>query len=207
MNQFYLRDSRSNVGSFLTFWGGGGNGYTSNLAKAHRYSREEAYRQHELRGSDIPVPADYVDSHAQLMVDVQLLRGEHASSAGVTLYHLQRLGMYDGNAAYWLTATGTYSPDFGQAIAVSMDEAIDLCTQHASLKIWEKPFIDTIAVSAVTAASVLDKRNLRQAGITLPTPPKEKAYTQRYRCAGCNRFMKAVDYYGVCPNCNTDNRP
>ena len=35
MNSFYLRDSRSNTGSSCMFWAENGNGYTTNLDRAH----------------------------------------------------------------------------------------------------------------------------------------------------------------------------
>jgi hypothetical protein len=36
---FYLRDTRSNTGSSAMFWGLNGNGYTTDLTKAEKFTR------------------------------------------------------------------------------------------------------------------------------------------------------------------------
>lgn len=73
---FYLRDLRSNVGSSAMFWAENGGGYTSDLNKAHKYSRDDAVAQHNSRETDIPVRCDLADAHSYLAVDCQLVDAE-----------------------------------------------------------------------------------------------------------------------------------
>lgn len=73
---FYLQDSRCYVGNAISWWREGG-GYTCNLAKAGVFTREEAFKRHANRSTDLPWPKDYIDQRTVLHVDPQHLdRGE-----------------------------------------------------------------------------------------------------------------------------------
>lgn len=71
MDQFYLQDSRSFVGNDMVFWVKDGNGYTTDVSKAHVYSRNEALDMHQARNSDIPWPKAYIDAATRPAVDFQ----------------------------------------------------------------------------------------------------------------------------------------
>lgn len=75
---FYLQDSRSYVGNDVRWWGKDGKGYTTDLSKAHIFTKDEAQRQHNSRETDIPWPKDYIDAHTRPAVDVQSIRREEA---------------------------------------------------------------------------------------------------------------------------------
>lgn len=51
---FYLQDSRSYVGNDVLWWARNGAGYTTDLSKAHIYTKEDAVAQHNMRETDIP---------------------------------------------------------------------------------------------------------------------------------------------------------
>lgn len=83
---FYLQDSRSYVGNDVLWWAKEGNGYTTDLSKAHVYSKEEAVAQHNFRETDIPWPKDYIDAKTRPAVDVQYIkRAEALAGTGIVL--------------------------------------------------------------------------------------------------------------------------
>ncbi len=81
MDAFYLQDSRGYVGNDMLFWAKDGKGYTTDLSNAHVYTKDEAYRQHAIRETDIPWPKEYIDSKARPAVDRQYLKRSEADAA------------------------------------------------------------------------------------------------------------------------------
>lgn len=71
-NEFYLQDKRQYVGNDILWWAKDGMGYTTDLSKAHVFTKESAMKQHECRPDiDIPWPKKYVDSKTRPAVDMQ----------------------------------------------------------------------------------------------------------------------------------------
>ena len=68
---YLLQDTRSYVGNCVVWWAKDGNGYTTDVAKAHRYTFDEAMRQHRSRDTDLPWLCDEVLPLARGRVDVQ----------------------------------------------------------------------------------------------------------------------------------------
>ena len=54
-NEFYLRDTRSNIGSTCSFWAKNGNGYTSDLRKAEVFGKERAQKYADEQRHFIPL--------------------------------------------------------------------------------------------------------------------------------------------------------
>ncbi len=69
--QFYLQDSRTYEGNDILFWAKDGKGYTTDTSKAHVYTRDGAFRQHEGRETDVPWPKDYIDARVRPAADMQ----------------------------------------------------------------------------------------------------------------------------------------
>lgn len=68
---FYLQDKRQYVGNCLLFWAQEG-GYTTNVLKAKKFSREDAFNQHKCRPDiDIPIPCAYIKTLTAPTVDAQ----------------------------------------------------------------------------------------------------------------------------------------
>jgi rubrerythrin len=85
-NQFYLQDSRGYVGNDVLWWAKNGHGYTTDLSKAHIYTKDEAVKRHESRYTDIPWPKDYIDAKTRPAVDMQYINREEAlSGTGIKL--------------------------------------------------------------------------------------------------------------------------
>jgi hypothetical protein len=75
---YYLQDSRGYVGNDVLWWAKNGHGYTTDLSKAHVYTREEVIKKHESRYSDIPWPKEYIDNKTRPAVDMQYIRRDEA---------------------------------------------------------------------------------------------------------------------------------
>lgn len=83
---FYLQDSRTFVGNDLMFWAAGGNGYTTDLSKAHVFTRAEALSKHAVRPTDIPWPKAYMDARTRPAVDFQYVKIKDAlAGTGIVL--------------------------------------------------------------------------------------------------------------------------
>lgn len=83
---FYLQDSRSYVGNDVRWWAKDGKGYTTDLRKAHVYTKEEAVKQHESRETDIPWPKEYIDARTRPAVDMQYIKRDEAlAGTGIVL--------------------------------------------------------------------------------------------------------------------------
>ena len=77
---FYLQDARQYVGNDLLFWAKDSKGYTTDVSKAHVFTELEALEAHEWRGTDVPWPKEYIDSHTRPAVDTQHVDHEIAMS-------------------------------------------------------------------------------------------------------------------------------
>lgn len=77
-DEYYLQDSRSYVGNDVLWWAKDGRGYTTDLNKAHIYTKERAQAQHNERESDIPWPRNYIDGKIRPAVDMQYINREEA---------------------------------------------------------------------------------------------------------------------------------
>lgn len=83
---FYLQDSRGYVGNDVLWWAKDGKGYTTDLSKAHTYTKADAVAQYEMRETDIPWPKDYIDAKTRPAVDMQYIkRTEALEGAGIVL--------------------------------------------------------------------------------------------------------------------------
>jgi hypothetical protein len=88
---FYLQDSRSYVGNDVLWWAKDGKGYTTDLSKAEVYTKEDAVRQNQCRGSDIPWPKEYIDARTRPAVDMQFIKRDDAlAGTGIVLQKPQK---------------------------------------------------------------------------------------------------------------------
>ena len=78
---WYLQDTRTYIGNDVTWWAKDGNGYTTDVSKAHAYTREQAFRQAAMRGCDRAWPKAYIDGKTQPAVDFQHINHDAALAA------------------------------------------------------------------------------------------------------------------------------
>jgi len=202
--EFLLQDSRGNVGDNLMFWGIQGNGYTSDIRLAQRYTEAAAFAQHESRSSDIPWPVEYLQAHVRSVVDMQYVKPDEVPAAvGGEPFYLQHpnTSHYIGNDILFLCADRkTYTTDLAKA---------GLFTETpfgATGRAWPKSYIDQKSRPAVDCTRAKLKEAMKLTTRQLRKP--EKPYKERYRCHGCGIFITAETYYcSPCPKCTTENRP
>jgi hypothetical protein len=188
MSTFYLRDTRSNTGSSCIFWAENGNGYTTNLDKAHVYTLEEAQRYIDSRHTDVPLSKALVDELATVRVDHQYL---DECMAGLATYcdqyvvHCMR-GEYDGNDVYW-KAEGGCSVNLSEALVFTRSEVEAAARVLDAVTIYRLEYVQSISRRTFQVSSINERRMITSAGIRKPKRKRERPTSGRTR--------------GNCPNC------
>lgn len=200
---FYLQDSRGYVGNNVSWWAKGGNSYTTNLSNASLYTLEDAQRQHNSRGTDIPWPCDYVDTRTRLVVDMQYL-SQAESGPVVGPFYVQDRSKFDGNDAYWLTnERGGASADLAKAMVFSHQGEV---TKYGDLVPWPVEYVKTKVRPSVDRQCLKRDEALVGSGIVLAKLGKPEV--ERIKCHQCGRFLSEAQLWsGECPKCGADNRP
>jgi len=208
--QYYLQDSRGNVGENLMFWAPAGAGYTSNIDNAALFSEEAAFTQHESRHCDVPWPAEYVRARVRPVVDMQYI--SHAEAMAMhtneSEFYLQRPGQWEGNDIIFVPSAGKKgTSDLRKARIVTQDElARDPDLQYLGV-VWPRAYLDAKSRLAADATRCSIDEALAPTGRVLVPVPKPKP--ERFRCHGCGVFVSIGNYYSCagCPRCGADNRP
>ena len=190
MTSFYLRDTRTNVGSTCMFWTLNGNGYTSNLDKAHVYTLEDAQRHFNDRYTDVPLSKALVDELATVRVDHQYLDDSMAGLVtGCDQYVIHCcIGDFDGNDVYWKAERGC-TVNLSDAMVLTKDEAEQAMRFLDDAVIY--PFLYAVSISRRTfqARNVNERRMITAAGIRKPRRKRERPTTGRTRgnCPDCGK--------------------
>jgi|GEM_PF-457582 hypothetical protein len=183
---FYLRDSRSNVGSTCLFWAKDGCGYTSDLDKAHAYTLEEAQRKFNSRHTDVPLCKELVDELARSRVDCQYLPAD-GEKAGCDEYVISPKGKWDGNDVYWFTFD-FLSVNYKGAAVFSYRNALARINELGiEANIYAKAEIDAIARRTFQAVHINERKMITAAGIRKPKRKRTHQTTGKTR--------------GNCPHC------
>lgn len=198
MTGFYLRDTRTNVGSTCMFWALNGNGYTSNLDKSHVYTLEEAQSHFNDRYTDVPLSKALVDELVTVRVDHQYLDESHGGEVvdgGEYVIHVSR-GDYDGNDVYWKAERGC-TANLSDALVLTKDEAEQAMRFLDDAVIY--PFLYVVSISRRTfqARNVNERRMITVAGIRKPKRRSERPTTGRTRgnCPDCGKVTWGFNPY------------
>lgn len=189
MSTFYLRDTRSNTGSSCMFWALNGNGYTTNLDKAHFYTLEEAQRYIDSRHTDVPLSKELVDAVATVRVDHQYLDDCMAGLAtGCDQYVIHcNIGDFDGNDVYWKAQKGS-TVNLSDALVLSAEEV-----RHAkwndAVAFYRLEYVQSISRRTLQVKSINERRMITAAGIRKPKRKRERPTSGRTRgnCRHCGR--------------------
>lgn len=120
-NRFYMMCLRETVGNNASFHCHNGNGYSSDIDRAHVYTLEEAQKAWNCgRDIDQPVCADSVDAMAVWHVDCQHIPTESLIESDCTAYVAYKKGSWNGNDVYWLQHGGLPTDDFSKATIFSV---------------------------------------------------------------------------------------
>ena len=115
-SKFYMLCTRDTVGSNAAFHCKDGCGYSTDIDKAHVYTREEAQSAWESgRSIDQPISAFWVNGLADFHVDSQVIPHESVIQEGCDNYVGYLKGTWDGNDVYWLTQAYRPVTDFSLA--------------------------------------------------------------------------------------------
>lgn len=198
MNSFYLRDSRGNTGSSCMFWAENGNGYTTNLDRAHVYTLDEAQRYFNSRHTDVPLSKALVDELVTVRVDHQYLdesQGCLGADGGEYVIHVNR-GDYDGNDVYWKAERGS-TANLSDAMVLTKGEAEQALRFQDDAVIY--PFLYAVSISRRTfqARNVNERRMITAAGIRKPKRPRRRQTTGRTRgnCLHCGKVTWGFNPY------------
>ncbi|MBS4689886.1 hypothetical protein [Aeromonas veronii] len=197
MTGFYLRDTRTNVGSTCMFWALNGNGYTSNLDKAHVYTLEEAQSHFNDRYTDVPLSKALVDELATVRVDHQYLDDSMAGlKEGCDQYVIHCcIGDFDGNDVYWKAQKGS---------TVCLSDALILTAEEVRHALWNDEvafypleYVKSISRRTFQARNVNERRMITVAGIRMPKRRRERPTTGRHRgnCPDCGKVTWGLNPY------------
>lgn len=184
---FYLRDTRSNVGSTCMFWALNGHGYTSDLGKAEVFSHEEAQEYADQQRHFIPLHKAKVDELATVRVDMQYLKMLNVDfSKGIIVQ--RHVGKYDNNDIYFDDGLGGYTPDYAKAKVYESVDAISALTNQAGA-IHSKVFLDSICRPTLQVGNVNHRTMMTSAGIRYRAPRKSYAKGMtRGNCPECGQI-------------------
>ena len=186
-NEFYLRDTRSDVGSTCSFWGIDGYGYTSDLDKAEVFDFDTAQKYADEQRHFIPLSKARVDEVATIRVDMQYLKLSTDFSQGIVINRW--IGQYDGNDIFFDNGNGTNTANYNEAKVYGSIEAItELANQSGA--VMSKAFLDTICRRTVQRENINHRKMITSAGIRYRAPRKRKGTTGKTRgnCPGCGKI-------------------
>ena len=71
-NEYFLQDRRSYAGDYMFFWALDRKGYTTDINKAHIFTKDEAVGQYKCRdGGDLPWRCDFIRSKIRHCVSIE----------------------------------------------------------------------------------------------------------------------------------------
>ena len=186
-NEFYLRDTRSDVGSTCMFWKKNGNGYGSSLVGAEVFTHEEAQKYADRKDHFIPLSKIQVDKVATIRVDMQLLELNCDFSEGMIVHRYP--GQYDGNDIFFDNGTEGYTANYSEAKVYDSMGAI-IALQNQSGAVLSKKFLDAICRPTLQAENVNHRIMMTSAGIKRRAPRKGRPTMGKFRgnCPVCGKI-------------------
>ena len=115
MDEFYLQDSRSYVGNDVLWWAIDSCGHTTDLRRAHVFTKSEAIDLNLNRETDLPWPKEYIDQKTRPAVDMQNINRKQAmKGSGIRFKkpkkRRQITGKHRGNCPVCGKITWDYNP-------------------------------------------------------------------------------------------------
>lgn len=186
-NRFYLACLRDTVGTNVSFHCHDGQGYSTDIDRAHVYTRQEAQRVWDSgREFDLPLCANMVDALAEWHVDCQKLPTESKFEEGCNEYVAFLKSVWNGNDVYWVGRGGS-SCDFEKA-------EIFAATSLPSRAVLVPFHIASAAKRPTFCIELIDKRRMVQAaGLVTPEHIKKQRRRKpggmtRFNCPSCGRL-------------------
>ena len=208
-DRFYMMCIRETVGDNASFHCQNGNGYSSDIDRAHVYTLEDAQKSWNLgREIDQPISADSVDALSVWHVDCQRLPTESVIEEGCTAYVAYMKGNWNGNDVYWLQSGGLPTDDFSKAFVFAS------ANPEEPGVVW-LPFAKADAVKRRTFnINELNRRTMVQsAGLVMPGWLKKynrrkanRSGKVRWNCPCCGKISWQYNPYDFdsCLDVNCD---
>ena len=186
-NEFYLRDTRSDVGNTCMFWRKDGNGYGSSLTDAEIFTYEQAQRYADEKRHFIPLSKSQVDQVVTIRVDMQCLELNCDFSEGMIVHRYP--GQYDGNDIFFDNGTGGYTANYNEAKIYDSMGAIT-ALQNQSGAVLSKSFLDAICRPTLQADNVNHRKMMTSAGIKYRAPRYKRPTMGKTRgnCPECGKI-------------------
>lgn len=79
-DEYYLQ-TRGHCGNSLMWWKKGKHGYTTDVRRAHVFTKAEAYGQAKVRPTeDFPWRKDYIDANVEFHVNAEVVKRDHVGA-------------------------------------------------------------------------------------------------------------------------------
>lgn len=179
---FYLRDSRSNVGSCAIFWAERG-GYTSNLDAAEKFTKEKAVSLYNSRDTDIPLPCNEVYQYSYLAIDMQCIDDDPYLAVGADCVAYVE-GRYDGNNIPFKADSGTTYMLAGASIFQFQKEM-------PKPGVMSLKYAESIARPVVNAGTIDDLTRgwFRRHKIKMVKKRRPPSDNNQFNCPDCGRLV------------------
>lgn len=189
-DRFYMACLRDTVGTNTAFHAVDGAGYTTDVSKAHVFTKEQAQKfWNSAREFDLPLSADLVDAQTKTHVDCQRIPHATTLQEGCKQYVGYLKGRWDGNDVFWITVVDGkahyFDTDFSKAVV--FPEII-----KDDYTIWMPFEMANQAKRKTFSVTLIDKRSMIQAA-GLVTPGHIKRADRRKSSSGKTRWN--------CPDC------
>lgn len=207
-NRFYLACFRDNVGTNVSFHCKEGRGYSTDLDRAHVYTREEAqFEWGRVREFELPLCADRVDALAEWHVDHQGIPCESQIVDGCTQYVAYQRQRWNGNDVFWLSDGRLPTCNF--ELATVFPNPIGAGTGDA---IWLPFEVANKAKRRCIDDSLINRRSMCQAaGLITPESVKRQRRRSnsgktRWNCPSCGRIHWQYNncFFEGCSNLDCD---
>ena len=194
-NEFYLRDTRSDVGSTCMFWANDGCGYTSDLDKAHVFDKKEAQDFADQGLHFIPLSKHQVDALAVRRVDHQYLDSTAFFDVTKGIVIRECHYGYDGNDIYFRPETGGRpTPNLSEALVFfpnSIEEVIKMDGKPLA-----KDHMDKISRRCIQSCNVNKRKMTTAAGIKCRSPRASRSSGRtRGNCPTCGKITWSFNPY------------
>lgn len=186
-NEFYLQDTRSNVGSSCTFWAKNGCGYTTNLDNSEVFSHADAQKYADRGDHFVPLSKSKVDEVATVRVDMQYLKLNVDFTEGCVIHRY--VGSYDGNDIFFDDGKSRATANYNEAkVYASIEDVQALDNQSGA--VLSKGFLDTICRRTIQDENINHRKMVTSAGIKYRRPRKHSKTTGKIRgnCPACGKI-------------------
>lgn len=184
---FYLTSRHGDCDDDLMLHGIEGNGYVTDLSKAHKFTLEEAQKELDHDINSLPLLVDAVDAIGIQAVDCQYIKEPKRKDPNGE-YVVQVDRTWNGNDIAFIKKYGE-TFDYREAEVFTYDEAMMHFAGTRNV-ILSKAYMDSLSRPVMWRSLVSTRKMITGAGIKYKKPRKKKEGTGKTRmnCPSCGRL-------------------